>query len=111
MYRGYKTKYSPNRRRQPRGQRQVGSRGRGGSRRRRSCPEVVPWIAASGATGADSSTATGTRWSRRAGGAPVADTSRHDRALRTRARRGSARRLFHAPTYLFSTFGRKELRV
>lgn len=101
MYLGYKTKYSPDRRRQPRRQRQVGPRGRGGSRRR-SCPEVVVrWIAASGTTSADSSTATGTRSSRRAGGALVADASRHDRALRTRARRGSVRRLFHVPTYLF----------
>lgn len=94
--------FHSDRRRQPRRQRQIGRRGHGGSRRR-SCPEVVVrWIAASEATSADSSTATGTRSSaRRAGGALVADASRHDRALRTRARRGSVRRLFHVPTYLF----------
>lgn len=64
-------------------------------------------IAASGATSADSSTATGTRSSaRQAGGAPVANASRHDRDVLALYGRGPddvapIRRLFHVPTYLF----------
>lgn len=65
-------------------------------------------MGASGATSADSSTATGTRSSaRQAGGAPVADASRHDRDVLALYGRGPddgvapVRRLFHVPTYLF----------
>lgn len=64
-------------------------------------------IAASGATSADSSTATGTRSSaRQAGGASLANASRHDRDVLALYGRGpdddvaTVRRLFHVPTYL-----------
>lgn len=104
------TRHLPDRWRRPRNRGRAGRRGHGGlwRRRRRSCPEVDRWIAASRATGADGSTATRTHSSaRQTGGAPVADASRHDRDVLPLAscKRGPdvarSRRLFpHVPTYL-----------